>query len=300
MSLACRIYSALIGITLAIMALSATASDFLCRDGGYCPPMNSRPSRPSFPRPDYPGNPGHPGYPGNPGPYPPAPGNPGYFERREIFIGRYLRDENLDLLQLARLNSTFDRGTVIESVEFVGRDGGSSRLLLLADGMIVAQNSFPGSYGTIYPNRFLQLGQTVRQVDLAVRGKLWVDQITLRIRSQYPNPGPGPGFTLERILNQNIFTGRRLDLPSLFSLYQFVGYRIFSVTILAESTTYNSSVAHFLVNGGFAGSASFGRYAMEQTIYPPNMPFIGAGYNDLQLLFEGSTQIQSIRLNLVR
>lgn len=269
---------------------------------------------PYDPQPGHPGHGGgHPGHGGghhNPGHggYP-SPDYPDSSDRREVYVGQYLRDQNLNLLSLMNLDVYSQQGTEVLSVEVFVQNSGRFSMSLVADGYLVAQNAYAGMSVVLNPNRNLILGQTVRRsLSLAVRGQVFVERVVVNLRSNggyqpNPNPYPGPGqqeIVLQGSVYQSFYGPSSVDIGQITNLMAYRGYQIASITVNGRSTNYNQARARLLVNGTIEGDLFLGNYDGSQMIYPRGSYIVGRNLNAVTLLVDGGTTINSVQVRLVR
>ena len=302
--------------------------------GPQRPDRPDRPDHPGFPdhhpvpgpqrpdRPDYPNNPGLPDYPNQPGypndsnqPYPNQPNNPNYpnqpnypnypsSDRREIYVSRRVQNEQMDLMQLAGLNSYNDRGTTIESVEVIAQPGAvKSALALNVDGYIVASQNYPSSDNMLYPNRQLVIGQNFNQMSLGVRGVLYIDRIIVNLRSNgyYPQPQPQPqppygDLTAPGYVNQTFYSNVTLDVIRITNLQQYRGYHVTAVTVRGRGDSNGS--ARVVINGVVAGRVDL-TYG-GTTVNMPINTVVGQNLQSLNLQVVPTTTIDSVEVVLSR
>ncbi len=281
----------------------------ICQVGQHCPPGvpdlgGGAPVDPSpyDPRPGRPNDPGRPNYPGNPG-YPGQPQYPNYpgSDRHEIYVGRRVTNENMDLLRLAGLDSWSNRGDEIDSVEVIAQPGAvRAELNLNADGYIVASQNYPSNYNVLNPNRHLVIGQNLNQLSLGVRGTLQIDRIVINLRGGYnPNPNPPPygNQTAVGYINQTFYSQAYIDIARVANLYRYQGYRIQSVTVRGRNLDYRGS-ARVNVNGITAGRVDLA-YGGETISMPINV-VVGQNLQSLDLQVMPSVQIDRVEVQLSR
>lgn len=303
-------------IILALLVMSCGASMTYADDGaigGICrvgEPCNNFPGGPGNggidpspydpPREAPPGYPGQPGYPG----YPNQPPQPR--DRKEVYLGQYFRDQDVNLLSLFNMNVWNDRGLQIESVEVMTQPGDRVSLSLLADGYLVASQNYPSYYVTLTPNRALILGETLRsQLSLAVRGKLYIERVAVNFRRSYnppypPNPGQDQ-IVLQGSVYQSFYGPGSIDINRITNLGAYRGYRLADVIVNGRSLNMNGqSSAQLLVNGMIEGQLYFYSYEQGQTIRPYRSYVVGQNLNSVTLNVSGNVSVSTIQVRLTR
>lgn len=309
-----------IRILLALLVLSCGASSFaqydngdavggICREGDYnCIPQipdhgGGAPVDPSpyDPQPGYgdhnPYQPGRPERPDRP--------NNGYGDVREVYLGQYFRDQSLDLMRLLNLNSA--RRQRIDSVEVTVRSGDNyTSLSLVADGYVEDSQSAWGNWVTLHPRRDLIIGQNLRRLHLDVRGKIWIDRITVRLSGggYQPNPPPyppggGSEFVLPAQIDKNFYQNGMVDLMQATGLRQYHGYRVTHVTVYARAMTFQART-RVLANGMHQGQLTFGNGISGQTVRMSHQFVVGQNLNALTLLVDDPAHIDRVEVRLSR
>lgn len=298
-------------IILALLVASCGASQVYANDGaigGIC--------RVGEPCNQFPGGPGNGGV--DPSPYDPVrPGQPGYpnqppqqsqRDRKEVYLGQYFRDQDINLLSLFNLNVWNDRGLQIESVEVMTQPGDRVSLSLIADSYIVASNNYPSYYVTLYPNRTLILGESLQsRLNLAVRGKLFIERIAINYRRPYNPPYPPtnpPGqnqVVLHGSVYQNFYGPGNVDIARITNLQAYRGYRLADVTVNGRTINMNGGgSARLMVNGMIEGNIYFYSYEQGQLVRPARQYIVGQNLNALTLLLDGNSYVSTIQVRLTR
>jgi hypothetical protein len=263
-----------------------------------------RPGRPA-PYPDpYPRRPDP--YPGRPEPVRPTPppqyGSPVY---REIYVGRNLIDERLDV------SAYLSTGDVVETVVVELRNvSNRSYLELLVDGRVEDTSTYAyGSvslrpYSAVRVDRYGYRGQ----VSVRVIGAAYVDRIVVNGRGgnggYNPAPSPGyPGYGVEEIRATPYRTygsGERIDLESLMGLNRYSGYTIESIEVRASGQNrYNASTIDVMVNGSTQTTLSFNpNYTTTESASLYRI--LGRDIYDLDLRVWGSLTVESVIVRVRR
>lgn len=262
--------------------------------------------------PPYQGGDSFPGYPGQ-GPDFPFPeddfGNGGGgYERQEkkvIYLNRRISNETLPLRQLAGIGENY-RGYVVHSVVVETRRGlGQAELSLLADGR--EEDRAYASQGIIelVPRYATVIGQDIRSLQLAVRGSVNIDSITVNLieESRGGRPGrPGrPDRNMEVPLNvyRRMLGNDRLDLAPYIDTYRLRGYRITEILIDA-TPVYNTALLDVLVGGfGQSRTLQLDRYGARQSVFPQNA-VLGQGGENIMLISRGDLEVRGVTLRLSR
>lgn len=253
-----------------------------------------------------------PGYPGQPV----QPDFPDYQDDQSnvktIYLGRSVRDEVLNLRQLAGLGQAY-RGWEVVSVRARTRPDSPYRttVQLLADRRNVATQVNPGNRINLVPNQRLVLGSSVRELEMYITGSTFVDEIQIELRSSsgggggynpQPPQNPGnPGFmpSVDLFINRTTVGNDRIDLGNYFNMHQYRGYRIEQVIVYAQAQ-YNVALADLLVNGFNQGTLQFDRYMSRQNLYLNQRPDIGGAASSLVLYTRGNMTVQRVTLILSR
>lgn len=257
---------------------------------GY-PPRPMPP--PSYPRPMPPPPPSYPP-PAPPPSYPPAPA-PSYPTYREVFVGRQMINESIDL------SAYMSNGDLISQVvvEVNGTSGGTN-IMLVVDGQVQDTRCDQSGalvlrpYSTVRVDRYYGRGN----VRLQVQGGAYINRILINGNGGY-NPNPGQG-TLELRSSPYIdISGyRRLSLYNLLSLGNYQGYVIESIEI--ETTAAYANTINVYANGGqFRGAISvnsgltYGRLNLGYDV-------IGRDLYNLEIEATGSATIRNVLVRVRR
>ena len=122
------------------------------------------------------------------------PQRPGYYEETiQIQIGRVIQNEVLPLRRLGRIDERYNGFEVVAVTGYTRPVGPySTQAYLVGDRSSFAQQFNPDYQLNLIPNPRMIIGETVRTVQLDIRGALFVDivYVTLRQRIQPPPPPP--------------------------------------------------------------------------------------------------------------
>jgi hypothetical protein len=285
---------------------SGDANGSLCRVGEYCPPDGDMDGGGVPPDPwDTPpidnhggGNHGG-GHGGHNGPVNP-PG--GFGNHKEVYVGQYFRDQQIDLMWTLGLQ--YEQGRRIESVQIFVRTGDSANVALIADYYTEDQQSAYGSWITLRPLRNLVIGQTFNRLMLQVMGKLYIERIGVDLAPSYePNPPPYPPNGGEVVVpgyvGQTFYGQGNVDILRTANLYNYQGYRIREVTVYGRALGYLAR-ARILGNGMIVGQLSFGTAISPQTARISQPFVIGQNLNALNMLVDDQAQIDRIEVRLSR
>lgn len=240
--------------------------------------------------------------------------------RREVYVGQFFRDQDINLISLLRLNQYNLQGSQVEAVEVVLQDNGRASLTLMANGYVQDQENFLSTYTTLRPLQYLEIGPGLRSLNLRVRSKLYIERIAVVLGEQY-NPGypgqpeypgqPGyPGYpdqpgnpgqdqiVLQGQVNQNILQGS-IDIARITGLMNYRGYQITEVMVNGRSINQNFSRARLLINGTIDGEALLNPQGGRFPIYPRSTYIVGRNLNSINLLLEGA-YIANVEVRLRR
>jgi hypothetical protein len=287
----------------------------ICESGQYCPP-------PSFPGDIGGGGTtgGNGGSPIDPSPYDPQPNYPdrperpgrppGAIDHREVYIGQYFRDQNIDILRTVGISPYNNRGAVIHSVEITTEPGNMySQMELIADGRVEDRTHEVGYSNTLQPRRQLVLGQNFSNLFLGVRGKVFIRTLAVNLVSNYqpnPPPYPGPGYpgnpgnsiVARGYINQTFYGPGNVDIMRAVNLNNYRGYQISSITVYGRALNGQGS-ARILINGMVQGQIYLGNGG-RQTVSPQGSFVVGRNVNGMNMLVDGAAQIDSVEVQLVR
>lgn len=265
-------------------------------------------------------------------PYQPGHGGQGQQGQvKTIYIGRSVRNEALQLRQLAGLDSRYN-GMEIRSVRANTRPDspGQTVAQLIADGRVMAQQVNPGYQINLFPNQRLILGSTVRSLRLAISGSTYIDQIQIELApssgGQYPPPPPppGPGYPpppqyppippppqyppqppqQQQRIDLNVYRSMvgndSLDIGQYVELSRYRGLAVTDV-LITGSAQFQTSFVQLLVNSFNMGQVQFsGGYSQSQNIHLNQRPIIGQGADSLVLYTQGNMTIEHITVMLGR
>lgn len=235
-------------------------------------------------------------------PYP-SESTRGYPDRREVYVGRYLRDETLQLDRLLNLGSQ-NYGDTIESVVVTLRDAGRGSLTLMMDYSNVDFRSNLYRVETLRPRGNARVGIDFRSLGLRIGDKVFVESVAVNLihEAGYPDPGGNPGsFDLEEGVYQVYQGYGRLDVGQLVNLYQYQGYQVLSVEIIGGAVGYRGGQATLLANGFEQGRSYFSNQSAEsQSIYMRSPSTVGRDLNSLVISVSGDMRIDRIRVRLAR
>lgn len=287
----------LIAAALIIMAVFEAQAQNHGHHGGFgrdplCPPDPTYNCPPNFVRPGEDHRP--PAY--NPPPYqPPTSG----MQRQDIFVGRYMQNERMDL------NYYLDRRIVIERVDVLLRNQMNMRanISLLANNRVEDSRSALSNLVTLIPRRPISLDEYQGSfVQLEVMGQAYVDRVVVYFRTSNMNPPPSNpgGYDLSARVNR-LFQGfNTLEIGQLVNLYQYRGYRVQSVTILGSSMQGRGQVS--VRANGFAQGAEqiLPIYNANLTFFVFNPSQIGIDLNSLTLQMQGNITIDQVVVRVIR
>jgi hypothetical protein len=144
------------------------------------------------------------------------------------------------------------------------------------------------------------VGQNFNQMSLGIRGVLYVDHITVNLRSGGYNPPPPPPYgdvSVPGYVNQSFYQNVTLDLLRYVNLYNYRGYRVESVTIHGRNLDSRGS-ARVVVNGIVAGRVNLS-YSGDTVQMPINVS-VGQNLQSLNLQVVASAEIDGIEINLTQ
>lgn len=279
-----KIKSVIIGLALIAASLLVDARTVVRRppQGGNMPPVS-----------------------GEIGNYQPGRGYPqGQVISRQIYIGRFMRDETIQLDQVLPRPGGYETA-LIRTIEIDLQDSGRGALTLMVDGFREDFVNFLQPHTVIRPYRQLEFGRNFRSLGLQVNGKVYIDRVTVTYLSNggYPDPGgPGHGeIRVSRELNRYLYNFNNTDLTYLLGLDQYRGYRIVSIDVETRNLDSRTIRLSLLANGQMQDDRQVSSYMNELTsLRLRNSGVIGRDVNNLSLLTDGSVHLQRVTLRLVR
>jgi hypothetical protein len=236
------------------------------------------------------------------GPVMPNPNDPRYgrIEREVVYVGRYVRNESIDLLrQISHL-----RGYRVRSVQvYIDRAREvNSAVDLMVNGR--SEDSRPADVGfavTLTPRSILQVGRLSR-LDVYARGEMLVNRIEIQLVSESSNPPPyDDGREIRAPLNLPSYLPpqSRLDLTPYIDIRRYSGYTLKGIEVTAYATRGNASL-DFLFNSFAEGRMMLSSYQSTQTIRSRQNLVIGSSFGNLVVAPRGDAQIMQVNLILSR
>ncbi len=270
--------------------------------GGHHDRRNSDYDRPIYPEPGRGGN--------DYGPIRPYPGDRhddrfGRRQSEEIYVGRYVRNESIDLLrELSHL-----RGSRVESIRvYVDRSREVAATLdLYANGRSEDSRRVDiGRAVTLAPRNFLEIGRQLRSLEVYARGEMLIDRIVVELSSEAQRPPPPPppyGDGYEIVVDVHLPSylppQPRLDITPYIDIRRYRGYEIQGVEITAVAQRSNASL-EVLMNGFLEGRMLVSQWQSTQVIRSRQNLVLGSSFGSLVLAPRGDSNIIRVRLILSR
>lgn len=316
----------------AVMLVGAVAQAYIVPGPGR--PGNGRGD---YVRPDEPGRPGRPGRPerpvrpGNPGDhygpvhplppehggYVPYPGDgygpgypgdnygPGYGDRRieTVFVGRYLRNEYLDLMR----NVAHLRGYRVEEVRVYiqrSREVNASIDLIVNRRPEDSARADVGYAVTLNPRSLLEIGRHLTSLDLYARGEMLIDRVDITLTSDGGGHRPPPyDDGREVIVPLNLPSyfppQTHLDLTPYIDLRRYRGYVVRGLELTAVAR-FNTASLDVMINSFSQGSVYLTTRQSTQVVRSRQNFVIGSSFGNLTLAPRGDSNIIRARLILSR
>lgn len=256
---------------------------------GFGGPDFNRPGRPMPPRPPRPG-PG-PGYPPPPPPPPPV-----YSDSEEIYMGRMLQNETLDM---SRMLSYRAQGRQIESVIVWARTPAPAVLSLRNNGWEEdsVRADYPGAALQLRVRSSMIVGRD--RAELFVNGRIQIDRITVQFsRGGYPPPPNGPNsIVIPVVVNQSVYTGSVINVEHYVNLAAYRGYRLESLMLEARNMDRGATRADVLMNGMNVGNVILDGFGRGPDLYINQ--WLG-GNDRIELRFAGNAIVDRVVLKLSR
>ena len=224
----------------------------------------------------------------------------------EIYVGRYLRNESINLLrELSHL-----RGSRVQSVHvYVQRSREvNSRLDLLVNGRSEdSRRADVGRVVTLSPRSLLEIGRNLRGLDVYVRGEMLIDRVVVQVATEGHRPPPyEPPYDDDRReiavrlnLPSYLPPQAHLDLTPYIDIRSYRGYRVKAVEITAAATRGMASL-DVLLNSFSEGRISLSTRQTTQTVRSRQSLVIGSSFGSLVLAPRGDSNIMEVRLILSR
>ena len=241
------------------------------------------------------------------GPTQPYPQDPNYGHGRtisqEIYIGRYVRNESIDLLrEVSHL-----RGYRVQSVQvFIdrAREVNSSVDLLVNNRSEDSRRAEVGRAVVLQPRSIVEIGRRVERLEVYARGEMLINRIVVQLASEVSNPPPYDGGNGREIivpinLPSYMPPQPRLDLTPYIDIRRYRGYSIRGVEITAFATRLNATL-DVQLNSFSEGTMYLYPRQSTQTIRSRQNLVIGSSFGNLVLAPRGDSQIVQVNLILSR
>lgn len=245
---------------------------------------------------------------GDYGPVMPYPGDreddryerPGRGRTEEIYLGRYFRNEPINLLrELSHL-----RGSQIQSVKVYvqrSRDVRASLDLLVNN---LLEDSRPADIGravTLNPRSFPEIGR-LRNLEVYVNGEMLLDRIVVELLPPNNRPPPyqdGREIAVTVNLPSYLPPQPRLDLTPYIDVRGYRGYTIKGIEITAVAVRNNASL-DVSMNGFSEGRVILSPRQTTQVLRSRQNLVLGSSFGNLILAPRGDSNIIQVRLLLSR
>lgn len=269
---------------------------------------------------------------GGAGPVPNRPGNgypqprPDYPQQRQVYVGRYLRDQTMSLGQALRLGETCFGGQVESVVVNLTDSSRRGSIALMMDYNQVDFRSYPNNVEVLRPRYNSRIGIDFQDIGLRVMDKIYIDSIVATVSgcgsygpAPYPGPGPGPSpypgnggdngnygsvVEIERVISQNFNGFGQFDLTQAMDFYRYQGYQIQSVEIVGgagESSPLPIAFVALMLNGSEQGRVQLiGKFMQSQSLTLSTPIQINRDMGSLSLMFLGDVRIERVRFKLAR
>ncbi len=220
----------------------------------------------------------------------------------EIYVGRYLRNESIDLMrELSHL-----RGATVRSVSVYiqrSRDVHASVELLVNGRSEDSRRADIGRAVTLTPRSIVEIGRGTRSLDLHVRGEMLIDRIVVQLASESHRPPPyqdGREIAVRLNLPSYLPPASHLDVTPYIEVGRYRGYRIVGVEITAASASLHNASLDVQMNGFTEGRIVLGRRQTTQVVRSRQNLVLGSSFGSLVLAPRGDSNIMEIRLILSR
>ena len=241
------------------------------------------------------------------GPTQPYPQDPDYGHGRttsqEIYIGRYVRNESIDLLR----ELSYFRGYRVQSVQVYidrAREVNSS-VELSVNGRSEDNRAADVSRAVILqPRSIVEIGRNVNRLEVYARGEMLINRIVVQLASEVSNPPPYDGgngreITVPINLPSYLPPQPRLDLTPYIDIRRYRGYSIRAVEITAFATRLNATL-DVQLNSFSEGTMFLYPRQSTQIIRSRQNLVIGSSFGNLVLAPRGDSQIVQVNLILSR
>lgn len=220
----------------------------------------------------------------------------------EIYVGRYLRNESINLMrELSHL-----RGATVQSVSVYiqrSRDVNASLELLVNGRSEDSRRADIGRAVTLTPRSIVEIGRGTRSLDLHVRGEMLIDRIVVQLSSESHRPPPyqdGREIAVRLNLPSYLPPASHLDLTPYIEVGRYRGYRVVGVEITAASASLYDATLDVQMNGFSEGRVVVGRRQSTQVVRSRQNLVLGSSFGSLVLAPRGDSNIMEIRLILSR
>lgn len=222
---------------------------------------------------------------------------------QDIYVGRYVRNESIDLLrEVSHL-----RGYRIQSIEvYIDRAREvNSTVELAVNGR--SEDMRPADVARaviLQPRSIVEIGRNVNRLEMYARGEMLINHIVVQLASEVSNPPPydggnGPEIIVPINLPSYLPPQPRLDLTPYIDIRRYRGYTIRAVEITAYATRFNATL-DVQLNSFSEGTMFLYPQQSTQLIRSRQNLVIGRSFGNLVLAPRGDSQIVQVNLILSR
>ena len=226
----------------------------------------------------------------------------------ELQVRQYFQGQaRLDLLQDYYTRSQL-QGKQIRAITITAStEAGNGEMRLLSNGQSLEQPQRVARQMADYTLRVdpfsNTIGQSLRNLELEMRGKFYVEKVVFNLLQNNGPVGPGPGIpsgpqveVVRQQLNEQIQTEGGLQLFRMFNLAQErQGQSLRRVTVLARSQR-GSAQAQLLVNDQNSGIAQSIGISSTRLSFELSGQRIGREIQGLRLYFRGNVIVEEVSL----
>jgi|GEM_PF-2750045 len=246
-------------------------------------------------------------------------------DQATAFVNSYVQNQTLDLSSLLNLAQPWRQGEIVDSLTIYTTPtqyGYGSQMALIANGMIVASDGSGASMVTLFPYQVVQLSGMYSQIQLQVRGTVYINQIVMNMHqvNNYPQPPPNPyppapypqpqpqpipqppgqGQIVLTADISGMGSSAQVDLAAIMNLDAYRGMRLQSLILIGRSAmAAGVGYATLAINNVQAGQVSFRGMTSTQVMPLHGAWIAGVNAQNMLLSLQG-VQTRQVQLVLSR
>jgi hypothetical protein len=209
----------------------------------------------------------------------------------------------IDLRTIANLYGGDYAGAVVDSVDvYLAHQDNGIGLELITDGQTADAKNSAVDFAELVPHFGAQLGNDLNSLVLQVDGDATVVKVVINLdldASYYSTYNYGQDLILSQDVSVTVPDQGFLDLQDVIDLYNYQGYQVVSVSIVAQSTLSDFSVVRFYANDVEQDRALVGSAQAEtRTFFIAGADELGNDLNDMKLQGDGGLVITHVEVRL--